>query len=270
MEALTILLIALAGGLLPLFVRWSDRHLHTALSLSTGIFLGAVFLHLLPSIAMLSAEQAEHDGHELGHAHGDMLLWGFVLVGVLAVYLIENFALPAAAKDHGRDSHKGHDHGHTTANSSCDLSRHRAVGYAALVGLCIHALTAGISLAAAENSEAVGSALFFAVCAHKGFEAFSLTTVFQLAQLPRKRVATLVALFSLVTPIGMAVGHAALQSLGEYGIGIAAALAAGTFLYVSLCELLPEVFHRREDLALKTVLLLGGVALMYVFQEAGA
>ena len=37
------------------------------------------------------------------------------------------------------------------------------------------------------------------------------------------------------------------------------ALAAGPFLFVSLCELLPEVFHHREDSAIKVALLLGGI-----------
>jgi zinc transporter ZupT len=267
MEVLTILLIALAGGLLPLFVKWSDRNLHTALALSTGIFLGAVFLHLLPSIALLSAEVEVHGDHT--HAHGDITLWIFVLVGVLAVYLIESYLVPNHSHGHGdhdadADGHCDHNHG------TEDLHRHRAVGFAALAGLCIHALTAGISLAAAENSESISSALFLAVCAHKGFEAFSLATVFLLAELPRKTIVVLMVLFSFVTPLGMLVGHYALQTIGEHGIGIAAALAAGTFLYVCLCELLPEVFHRREDRTMKTILILAGITMMYFFQEAGA
>ena len=47
-EALVLIVVALAGGTLPLIVKWNERQLHTALALSTGIFLGAVFLHLLP------------------------------------------------------------------------------------------------------------------------------------------------------------------------------------------------------------------------------
>jgi zinc transporter ZupT len=266
LEALIILLIALAGGMLPLFLRWTDRHLHTALALSTGIFLGAVFLHLLPSIALLSSHAATEEISHPGHAHGELSLWIFVLIGVLAIYLIESFLLPA--HEHGHRHGDQHDHNH--CHDQADLSRHRAVGYAALVGLAIHALTAGVSLAAAQDHEGIKSALFFAVCAHKGFEAFSLTTVFQLAELSRKRVVALVGLFALVTPLGMMLGSRLMDIIGEYGVGVAAALAAGTFLYVCLCELLPEVFHRREDALAKTSLLAVGILLMYYFQEAGA
>ena len=50
---------------------------------------------------------------------------------------------------------------------------------------------------------------------------------------------------------------------------ILTALAAGTFLYVCLCELLTEVFHHREDGALKVALLAVGVALTVVFEGLG-
>ncbi len=277
MEVVIILLIALAGGLLPLFIRWSDRHLHTALALSTGIFLGAVFLHLLPSIAVMTTETVSHGDHV--HKHGDVTLWAFVLVGVLGVYLIESFLLPGHSHA-PKSSGEGHDHDHAEHNHAkpshahdnhChepahDLTRHRTVGIAAMVGLSIHALTAGVSLAAASGTE-LGAVLLFAICAHKGFESFSLATVFQLAELPRKTIAWLMVAFALVTPVGYLIGNAALEALGEQGMGIAAALAAGTFLYVCLCELLPEVFHRREDLGLKTLLLLAGLGSIYWFES---
>ena len=56
------------------------------------------------------------------------------------------------------------------------------------------------------------------------------------------------------------------SALGDRERGIAIALSAGTFLYVCLCELLPEVFHRREDGLLKVVLLAAGIALMATVQ----
>lgn len=308
MEALTLFAISLGGGLVPLFLRWTDRALHTALALATGIFLGAVFLHLLPSVAQLSLDDptaivagadgsaaidehaghdhgpgethAEDDGHDhgaeaaatdshLGHSHGDPLPWIFVLVGVLAVYLIEALLLPAHDHDHNHGhSHKPHEHG-DDAHGDGDLSRHRAVGYAALVGLIIHAFTAGVSLAAAGMDHAIGAAIFLAICAHKSFEGFSLATVFLLAKQPRRRIIGMLVAFSLVTPAGMLLGHSLIDVLDERSIGIAAALAAGTFLYVSLCELLPEVFHRREAIALRSGLLVVGIVMMGWFGSAG-
>ena len=295
--------IGVAGGLLPLFARWNERQRHTALALSTGIFLGAVFLHFLPTLASMTLADAEeqapplvdpapsqtesedpedhevhedhegheghedHEGHEghgddpshqghdhashgvasLGHAHGgDRWVWLFVLIGVLGVYLIEALVL------------RTHDHD--------EQHRHRAVGYAALLGLTIHALTAGVGYAAVSQHSDMASAILVAILAHKGFEAFSLTTVFQLAEFPTRKVMVLVLAFSCVTPLGMLAGDAIAHLLSVRGMAILTALAAGTFLYVCLCELLVEVFHHREDTLKRVALLALGIALTVVFE----
>lgn len=237
-----ILLVGLAGGLLPLLTRWDERKLHNALALSTGIFLGAVFLHMLPALS--GASGGEPDAHGHVHAHGGadaMTLWTFVLVGVLAVYLLESLVF------------RTHDHD--------DLHRHRAVGYASMAGLSIHALTTGVGLAAASVAE-VAAPVFLAIIAHKAFEAFSLMSVFELARFPRKRTLTLIGLFALCTPVGLWAGTMLFDTLGDAGLSIALALAAGTFLFVCLSELLPEVFHHKEDILLKIILLVLGIGLM--------
>lgn len=254
-ESLAILLVALAGGLLPLLVKWNDRLLHAALALSTGIFLGAVFLHLLPSLSAFDVHAPPPGTLETtaaaDHAHGHSLVWMCVLIGVLAVYFIEALVFRANAHD--------------------DLHRHRAVGYAALSGLSIHSLTTGMSFSLATGAvESLAVPFLVALLAHKGFEAFSLSTVFLLAEFSRGKILAMMVLFSLVTPAGVLLGSAFESYLGERGVAIVTALAAGTFLYVCLCELLPEVFHHTEDGLAKIGLLAGGIGLMALFHGAGA
>lgn len=234
--AAAVAAVAFLGGALPLLVRWSDRRLHAALALSTGVFLGAVFLHVLPELSEAAA------GGLAPHA-----LWAFVLVGVLAVYFAETLFL-----------HAHHDREHPDQH-------HRAVGWAALFGLSVHSLTAGIGLAFASRTPELAAPLIAATIGHKGFEAFSLTSVFQLAKLSRRAILLLAALFALMTPLGYAAGDLLAGTLSGAGVAIAVALAAGSFLYVSLCELLPEVFHHREDGAWKVALLLAGIGVMAWF-----
>lgn len=292
---LTIFIVGLIGGAVPLARRWSDRWHHAALAFSAGVFLGAVFLHLLPSVAAGGThdhaahtaeadphaghdhangapagdeheghDHGEHDGHDhapaetaeasedahAGHAHGPIHLWLWVLVGVIGVFLVEALLLPGST----------HGHGHSHDD---DQSRHRAVGYAALVGLTVHALTAGVALAAVQSEEALAGVMLVAILAHKGFESFSLASVFGLSGVSRRNIVALVVAFSLVTPLGLLMGTRLTSLLGPDGVGIMTALATGTFLYVCLCELLPEVFHRREDGPWKIGLLALGIAAMW-------
>ena len=93
-EASLIFLVALAGGLLPLVRRWTDRQLHAALALATGVFLGAVFLHLLPALAHLQPAA----GSEAHAPVDEFVLWGCVLLGLLGVYLVEGLLL--RSQDH--------------------------------------------------------------------------------------------------------------------------------------------------------------------------
>jgi zinc transporter ZupT len=254
-EALAIFGVALLGGAAPLLVRWNDRTLHVALSLATGLFLGAVFLHLLPGVATMEqlgqVETVDDHGHSHGHAHGSSLPWLFVLLGALGVYLFE--ALFLRSEDHTHD---------------CD-NQHKAVSMAALAGLSVHALTAGVSFGLARFEPELGKPMLVAILAHKGFESFSLTSVFQLAGMSRKAVLRWVLIFACVTPAGMALGGVMAEGAGDSTFGILQALAAGTFLYVCLGELLPEVFHHKDDGLIKLLLMALGIGGMWVLHGMG-
>jgi zinc transporter ZupT len=229
---LELLLVGLGGGLLPLLVKWNDRRLHIALALSTGIFLGAVFLHMLPELPTTIAD-ADIEPR---------LLWAVALVGVLAIYFLESLLF------------RTHDHD--------DIHRHTAVGYATLAGLSLHAFTVGLSLSATELTTPIMVGILF----HKAFEAFSLTSVFKLAHFEQKKVVTLIVVFACITPLGLLLGSELLPQLSPNATAIAVALAVGTFLYVCLTELLPEVFHHKEDVAAKVILLLIGICGMALIQ----
>ncbi len=245
-EILLIVGVVIAGGSLPLVVRWTDRFLHAALAAATGVFLGAVFLHLLPSLS----RYAPAGSGEAPGGYGDTAVWLCVLAGVLAVYFIETVLFRASGPG--------------------GVDRHLGVGYAALAGLSIHSVANGVGYAAAADRPELAGPLLVAIVAHKGFESFSLASVFRLAGFTARRVFATVVAFSLATPAGILLGNALATLLGDGGLAIVTALAAGTFLYVCLCELLPEVFHHREDGVRKILLLLAGIGAMLVVHVLGA
>lgn len=228
-QILALVFTTLLGGFVPLFVRRSSRVLHLFVCCATGVFLGIVFLHLLPEVAEMSAEEG---------GASPVVVWMCVLVGVAGLYLLEKLVLSRREES----------------------DPHVAVGWGSFFGLCIHAFTAGLGLAAASTQPELEGPVLLSLVAHKVAEGFSLATVFLLGGLERKRIAGLLVVFALVTPAGLLLGGGLVQSLSTTGVQVFTALAAGTFLFVALCDLLPEVFHERDDTGAKLALLAAGVA----------
>jgi zinc transporter ZupT len=232
-----IFLLALGAGLLPLFLKFGQRTLHAVVAAATGLFLGITFLHLLP---------------ELAARDPTVRLWGFVLIGVLAVFLAD-VALRRDSDAHDElhaDEHPAHHGGH------------RVVGLATFLGLSLHTLGGAIAIGLGPSDSQLTRTLVAATLTHKSAEAFSLVSVLLLGELSRRAIIGLLVAYALVSPVGIAIGRTLAQSsiVTERALAIADGLAAGTFLYVAVAELLPEVFHGRADRGLKVILILLGIA----------
>jgi zinc transporter ZupT len=168
--------------------------------------------------------------------------------------------------DHGPSATSGHGHA-SPSHARSDLGdrgEHATVGWTVLFGLSVHAFTAGLGLAATLSRPDLAASVFISIISHKGVEGFSLTTVFMLAGFGRRKILALIGAFALVTPAGVLLGSLLRQHLDNFGVEIMMALAAGTFLFVALGDLLPEVFHRRIDAAYKVLLLLAGIAVSFL------
>ncbi|TAJ17469.1 MAG: hypothetical protein EPO68_09500 [Planctomycetota bacterium] len=226
----SVLLIALAlfaltfvGGILPLVGRWSERGLHVLAAVSAGLFLGLVFLHLLPELAHHHAGEASLEPQAAAEPAGvfaEQWPWICTLAGFLLLFFVEKLWL---------ESRSRRDH-------------HRAVWFASYVGLLIHTAFTGLGLAAVLPNEQMRWVFVLAIVAHKGSEAFSLATLMQLAGLGRMRALGFLAAYAAVAPIGLLMGSAVESLDSDVGLALTG-IACGTFLYVAVCDLLPEVFH---------------------------
>ncbi len=239
MVALAVFALVIGAGALPLLMKPSARVLHAVIALASGFFLGVTFLHLLPEIA--------HQSHSVA-------MWGCVLAGVLAVFFAEVLLRHGDPHQHQHDHAHEHEHDHPAHHGG-----HRVVGIASFVGLSVHTLGAAIGIGLSFDNVPLREALVSATLSHKAAEAFSLVSVLLLSALARRTVILLLAAYALVTPIGIALGRLFAESLPKSMLLLAEGLAAGTFLYVAVGELLPEVFHGRKDRGTKVVLLLAGI-----------
>lgn len=274
-QSALILALTIVGGLLPMWFGKNGRLLHLLVSLAAGIFLGAVFLHLLPEVA-----SGGHHGHGAlsatdGEHHGDSA-WLAVIAGVLVLFFVESLLL------RGEPVAKAHVHPESDAPSGFVFSaqapagepvchedhihgedRHRMVGLAALIGLSLHSVADGLGLSAGVDTEEIRGALTMAITSHKVLGGFSLAIALLLSGMTTRRVLMLVCLFALITPVAALLRAALWPHLGDASQALLTAFAAGTFLYVALCDLLPEVFHERRDGVVKAALLVVGVAVSH-------
>ncbi|UCH11043.1 MAG: ZIP family metal transporter [Fidelibacterota bacterium] len=234
-----ILLAAILGALPPLLGRWSDRQLHLFVAFGAGVFLGAVFFHLVPETI---TEQS------------DLWTYFMLLNGFMIVLFVERVLV----------RHQHHD---------CDDEaehRHQVVGISAFIGLSIHSLLAGFALGAGFVVPSVALVIFLAIITHKSVAAFSLATVFRLSKTPLRRSIVLLSIFALCTPVGALLSLLILNSLQEYHFSIPTALASGTFIYVATMDLLPEAFHDVRKRLATFVAMSAGILIMLFIALLGA
>lgn len=230
---LLLLAAVLVGGIIPALKHWNPKRIPLFLSLSAGLMLGSAFMHLIP-------ESIELIGTKTG-------LW--VLAGLLFLYFFEKFITVHLCE----------------TDVSCEV--HKKLGLSAFIGLFLHSLTDGIALGVSLTIPHLGLVVFVAIFLHKSMEAFSLTSIL----LHEHKTKTLLFLANLAlllaVPMGAALSLLWLKMTHFHITGIALAFSAGTFLHISLSDLLPEV-HRHSFLKNQAILFfIIGLACMFALSQ---
>ena len=150
-----------------------------------------------------------------------------------------------------------------------------------LLALSIHSLLEGLALGLQEEVDRTVQ-LFFALLLHKCIVAFSVGLNMTQSKLSVRAIIASNLLFSVTSPIGIAIGigivHIWTKGLAEHAIiGALEGLACGTFLYVVFFEILPHEFmtkqrHVRPDRLLKVFALIVGfcVVVAIIFLDPSA
>ena len=141
-----------------------------------------------------------------------------------------------------------------------DEHAHSITSLSAFSGLAIHSFFDGLALAAAFTAgEDVGLLVLVGLCLHKTVVAFSLASTMIMGENPRTAWTYLI-IFSLVSPLATVASYAFLNS-GEFSYtGPALCLSAGIFMFVTMCDILPEAFHHRGNDPKQLLCLLLGLA----------
>lgn len=240
--ALLLVAVSMLGAYAPRLRTLSDAQTHLLISFSTGVFLGLLFLMLLP--------QAIEEGH--GHGGYDLpIVMGAVLVGFLTIMTLETYM---------KNRHM------SGCGCECceDRHSHRLISTSSFIGLSVHAICDGLALAATFLAgETVGLMATIGMCVHKFVVLMSLSSTMLLTDLKKKQCMKRLFVFSMITPVAGLLFFFVLNGIELDGYtGLPLAFAAGTFMYVALCNMLPEAFHRKKQNSKSYYLLVLGIALI--------
>ena len=238
----TIVLIAvsLLGAYMPYVKKLSDSQVHLLIAMSAGIFLGILFFLLLPE-AMHECEEGDIEEKYMMI----VVLSGFLVI-LLVDVLIKHFHMVGCPCECHEDQH-----------------RHRMGSLSAFIGLSVHAFVDGLVLAAGLIADSsIGWLALGGMCIHKFVVLFSLSSTFLLSDEDKSTIMKYLVSFSMITPIGAIISFLILNGVSVDGmVGLPLAFSAGTFMYVALCDMLPEAFHRKNQDLRSFVFLMVGVAI---------
>jgi len=221
--------------------RLSDRTTHIMLGLSAGILLGLSFLHIIPE-SFEAADQPAASG----------LPPQAVPIGMAAGFL----ALLIAEHELIRRGNARLETSHATVHFE-DGRPIQPFGTLAFGALMIHGLVDGFVIPLGfELGAGIGTVIGFAVALHQIPDSFAALAV-GLASSPNRRRAAAFALATAIdTPVGILLGLLFL-GMGAPLVAIGLAFSAGTFLFVSAADLIPELQHRARSLLVTLSIIVG-------------
>ncbi len=253
-----IILFCLLGGVLSVMaaavflvlpLAWRERLLPHFISFAIGALLGTAFLALLPHAI---TDDTVSDVHDVTFT---------VLLGVLGFFLLEKTVL-------WRHCHATECEAHLpeTADSAAGAGANKAAGMLILLGDGLHNFVDGILIAAAFLTDIhLGIVTALAVAAHEIPQEVGDFAVLLYSGFSRARALAYNLLSSLATIVG---GVLAYYSLGDarQALPYILAVAAASFIYIAVADLIPGLHKRLEPAATaqQLALIAAGVVVIYI------
>jgi len=264
--SLPIIAASFAGGLLPTLVKFNHLRIQLMMSFVSGIMLGVAVFHLLPHALYQRPDSLSIDS---------IMIW--LMAGLFTMFLLLRLfhfhQHDVSTEDHNHD-HPLDDCSLTQSSKGNKLSW---IGIA--FGMTVHTIIDGIALGASLQAlggngtfELAGVGVFLAILLHKPLDAMTITTTMKAAGISKQRIWIANGLFALMCPIGALLFISGMHVAGDTQstfVVCTLAFAAGTFLCISLSDLLPEIQFHSHDRFKFTLALVLGISLAYaiVFLE---
>jgi ZIP family zinc transporter/zinc and cadmium transporter len=192
------------------FDSWAHKNSIFLISFGAGVMLAIAFLDLIPE-ASATCPNA----------------WVMTFIGFLTFYVLQNIIMVHPCHD---DECKTH------------------LGVLSTVGFSIHSLLDGLIISIGFGAgTALGILTAMAIILHKLPDGITITGILVHAGAGRKKILLFSCLMALLTPLGSAAAYFFLRGLQKEYFGILTALTAGSFIYLSASDLLPESHKVRHN-----------------------
>jgi zinc and cadmium transporter len=201
------------------------------ISFSAGALIGGAFLHLIPE----AVEKSPHGGVYL-----------FIIVGFILFFILEKYL-------HWRHCHKG----------KCEI---HTFTYLNLVGDGVHNFIDGLIIGSAFVVNInFGIATSFAIIIHEIPQEIGDFGVLIYGGLGRNKALFYNFLSAITAILGTVIGFA-LANVSDGFLKLLMPVAAGGFIYIASCDLIPEL-HKQQDIkkaTLSMIVFILGVVFMYL------
>jgi zinc transporter 1/2/3 len=128
----------------------------------------------------------------------------------------------------------------------------QVLAYLMEIGCVFHSVLIGVGVGVLVDDRTQVIALVIALSFHQFLEGISLGSVVNVAGFAKLKGLSMVLLYSLTTPIGIAIGIGIASTYDPSSVtaiavqGVLSAVAGGMLLYIALIQLIGEEFSRQE------------------------
>ncbi|KAJ3094342.1 hypothetical protein HDU97_008196 [Phlyctochytrium planicorne] len=236
----------------------ADLFLSFFVALGAGTLIADSLLHLVPSVLELHV----HSLGEEAHNHGPVdplkdfpFVWdmSIVMLGLYLFWSAEQLLhfLHSSSGNHSSHvhSHYGHTHSHRKSSGSSgkitlwhEIKTVKPVAILILLGDTMHNFVDGLAIGASfSHSLKLGITTSIAVLLHELPHELGDYAILYASGFSAIRAAILNAMSNVTAYIGMILGIVIVNSVSSKSQKVLFAIAAGTFLYIAIADLLPEL-----------------------------
>lgn len=230
MKQILFSLLAMSSALIGTFIvlkfsEWSRKNSILLIGFAAGVMLSIAFVHLLP-------ESVEHNSHAIIYA----------FVGFLFMFAIQHFIF----------FHPCHD-------EHCGVH----LGTLSTFGLSLHSFFDGIVISIGFGANAyIGLMTTIAIMLHKLPDGITITGILMHSKKSIKQIIGYSLTVAVFTPIGTLAGLFFANQISHL-IADFLAFTAGTFIYLSAADLIPET-HKASNKKAGICLLLGVIIVSFL------